>query len=64
MAVEAWEATIPAQLLPELAALDVVGGTVRGYGCPGLSSVGFGLVLRELSWVDSSFATFVNVNPA
>jgi glutaryl-CoA dehydrogenase len=62
VATEAWEtATFPAQLLPELAALDVVGGAAHGYGCPALSSVGFGLVLRELSRVDSSFATFVNV---
>jgi glutaryl-CoA dehydrogenase len=62
VAAEAWEtATFPAQLLPALAALDVVGGTTNGYDCPGLSSVAFGLVLRELSRVDSSFATFVNV---
>ncbi len=62
VAREAWEAAaFPTQLLPELAALDVVGGTINGYGCPGLSSVAFGLVLRELSRVDSSFATFFNV---
>ena len=62
VAREAWEtATFPRQLLPELAALDVVGGTISGHGCPGLSSVAFGVVLRELSRVDSSFATFVNV---
>ena len=42
-------------------ALDVVGGTVQGYGCPGMTSVAFGLVLQELSRVDSSFATFFNV---
>lgn len=59
---EAWEtATFPRHLLPELAALEVVGGAISGNGCPGLSSVGFGVVLRELSRVDSSFATFVNV---
>ena len=62
VAVEAWEsATFPAQLLPALAALDVVGSTVSGSGCPALSSVAFGLALREVSRVDSSFATFVNV---
>jgi glutaryl-CoA dehydrogenase len=62
VALAAWEsATFPAQLLPALAALGVVGGAVSGYGCPGLSSVAFGLALREVSRVDSSFATFVNV---
>src|SRR4051812_2976238 len=62
VAVESWEsATFPAQLLPALAALGVVGGAVSGYSCPGLSSVAFGLALREVSRVDSSFATFVNV---
>jgi glutaryl-CoA dehydrogenase len=62
VAREAWEAAaFPTHLLPDLAALDVVGSTVKGYGCPSLSSVAFGLVLRELSRVDSSFATFVNV---
>jgi glutaryl-CoA dehydrogenase len=59
---EAWEtATFPRHLVPELAALGVVGGAIGGIGGPGLSSVGFGVALRELSRVDSSFATFVNV---
>ena len=62
VARQAWEdAEFPQWLLPELAALDVVGGTVKGYGCPGITSVAFGLALQELSRVDSSFATFFNV---
>lgn len=62
VARQAWEeAEFPVSLLPELAKLDVVGGTVQGYGCPGMTSVGFGLVLQELSRVDSSFSTFFNV---
>ena len=62
VARQAWEDTeFPMSLLPELTALDIVGGTVQGYGCPGMTSVAFGLVLRELSRVDSSFATFFNV---
>ena len=62
VAQQAWrDAEFPMSLLPEFAALDVVGGTVQGYGCPGMTSVAFGLVLRELSRVDSSFATFFNV---
>ncbi|MBA3450436.1 MAG: acyl-CoA dehydrogenase family protein [Chloroflexia bacterium] len=60
---EAWEReAFPDQLLPALAALDIAGGTVAGDGCPGLTPVGFGLAMRELARVDSSFATFFTVS--
>jgi glutaryl-CoA dehydrogenase len=63
VARQAWEQEeFPAHLLPEVAELGVVGATVQGYGCPGLSSVGFGVAMRELARVDSSFATFVAVH--
>jgi glutaryl-CoA dehydrogenase len=59
----AWEhAEFQAQLLPALAKLGVVGGMVSGYGCPDLSPVAFGLAMRELSRVDSSFATFFGID--
>jgi glutaryl-CoA dehydrogenase len=59
---QAWEAgEFPVRLVPELAALEIAGGTVSGYGCPSLTSVAFGLALQELSRVDSSFATFFNM---
>ena len=62
VARQAWEAgEFPVQLMPELAALEIAGGTVSGYECPALTSVAFGLALQELSRVDSSFATFFNV---
>ncbi len=60
---EAWEREAFADhLLPELAALGITGGTVAGYGCPGLTPVAFGLTMRELARVDSSFATFFTVS--
>jgi glutaryl-CoA dehydrogenase len=63
VAREAWErAEFPSGLVPEFAMLGIAGGTVEGYGCPGLSSVGFGLAMQELSRVDSSFATFCTVH--
>ncbi|MBA2598843.1 MAG: acyl-CoA dehydrogenase family protein [Chloroflexia bacterium] len=63
VAREAWEREVfPHHLLPELAALEVAGGTVADYGCPGLSPVAFGLAMRELARVDSSFATFFTVS--
>ena len=59
----AWEdAEFPATLIPKLAALDILGGSAQGYGCPGMSSIAYGLALQELSRVDSSFATFYTVH--
>jgi glutaryl-CoA dehydrogenase len=59
----AWErAEFQGQLVPLLAELGVVGGSVQGYGCPTLSSVAYGLATQELSRVDSSFATFFGVH--
>jgi glutaryl-CoA dehydrogenase len=63
VAREAWEQGVfPAHLLPKLASLNIAGGAVAGYGCPGMSAVAFGLAMRELARVDSSFATFFAVS--
>ncbi len=63
VAREAWEAEeFQSQLLPELAGIGIVGGMVKGHGCPDLSPVAFGLAMQELSRVDSSFATFFGID--
>lgn len=49
----------PLPLLPRLAELGAVGGAMRGYGCPGLSAIGAGLVQQELARGDGSLATIV-----
>ncbi len=55
-----WQRGEPARpLLPKLGALGVVGGTIPGFGCPGLSSVAAGLVQMELARGDGSLATIV-----
>jgi glutaryl-CoA dehydrogenase len=60
---EAWEREVFARhLLPNLAKLGIAGGTVAGYGCPGLSPVAFGLAMQELARVDSSFGTFFTIS--
>ncbi|GAB4447964.1 MAG: acyl-CoA dehydrogenase family protein [Chloroflexi bacterium OHK40] len=57
-----WErAEFPFELLPKIAALGVVGGTIKGYGCPGLSHVAVGVGAMELSRGDGSIETFVGV---
>jgi glutaryl-CoA dehydrogenase len=58
-----WErAEFPFELVPKLAALNLAGGTIEGYGCPGLSTVAAGLVGMELGRGDGSICTFLGVH--
>jgi glutaryl-CoA dehydrogenase len=51
-----WErAEVPFQLIPKIAALKIAGGSIKGHGCPGMSTIAAGLVLQELSRADASF---------
>lgn len=62
IAQDYWDrAEMPLDLLPGLARLGILGGSIEGYGCPGISTAAYGLALQELCRVDSSFATFVGV---
>ncbi|WP_129673387.1 acyl-CoA dehydrogenase family protein [Candidatus Chloroploca sp. Khr17] len=57
-----WErAEFPFELVPGLAALGLAGGTIKGYGCPGLSHVAVGIGAMELSRGDGSVETFLGV---
>ena len=54
-----WErAEFPAALVPGYAQLGVAGGSLSGYGCPGLSPLAEGMVAAELARGDGSIATF------
>ena len=54
-----WDrAEFPFALLPKLAELNIMGGTIEGYGCPGMSEVASGLVAAELARGDGSLNTF------
>jgi glutaryl-CoA dehydrogenase len=58
-----WErAEFPFELVPKLAELNVTGTTIQGYGCPGLSRLGAGVVARELARADGSINTFFGVH--
>jgi len=58
-----WErAEFPAGLIPGLAGLGIIGSTIRGYGCPGLSRRAAGIVAREIARGDGSINTFVGVH--
>ena len=62
-AAEAWEAArFRSELVPLVASLGIAGGTIRGYGCPGLSHVVVGLANLELARADGSFATFLGAH--
>lgn len=52
----------PFELLPKLAALNFTGGTIKGYGCPGMSAVAAGLMSMELTRGDGSVATLFGVH--
>ncbi len=55
------EGRFPAELVPELAALGVLGAHIDGYGCAGVGSVAYGLALQELERGDSALRSFVSV---
>jgi glutaryl-CoA dehydrogenase len=58
-----WErGEFPRALVPHYAELAVAGGTIRNYGCPGMSPVADGLVALELARGDGSFSTFNGVH--
>jgi glutaryl-CoA dehydrogenase len=57
-----WErADFPWQLVEKMAPLGIVGESITGYGCPGMSALASGLVNMELSRGDGSLATFLGV---
>ncbi|MCH2160926.1 MAG: acyl-CoA dehydrogenase family protein [Phycisphaerales bacterium] len=60
-----WEAhDFPMDLVPEMGELGCFGATIDGYGCPGLSSRAYGLVMRELERGDSGLRTMASVQGA
>lgn len=58
-----WEkAEFPFHAIPKLASLGVAGGTIKGYGCPGLSITGNAIAIAEMARVDASCSTFILVH--
>lgn len=57
-----WEkAEFPFALIPEIAELGVIGGTIEGYGCPAMSPLAAGVLIREMARGDGSINTFIGV---
>jgi Acyl-CoA dehydrogenases len=55
------EHRFPRELVPELAALGLLGCSLEGYGCAGLNGVSYGLICQELERGDSGLRSFVSV---
>ena len=53
--------TFPRDLVPELAALGLLGSSLEGYGCAGMNAVSYGLICQELERGDSGLRSFVSV---
>ena len=53
--------TFPNDLIPEIAGLGLLGCNLQGYGCAGLSEVGYGLAMQELERGDSGIRSFASV---
>jgi glutaryl-CoA dehydrogenase len=49
------------EILTEAGDLGLLGSTIDGYGCPGLSYVSYGLAAREIERVDSGYRSAISV---
>ena len=61
--ITAWyeSAVFPAEIVPEMGRLGLLGTHLSGYGCPGRSAVEYGLAALELEAGDFGLRTFVSV---
>ena len=51
----------PAELVPEIAELGILGSSIEGYGCAGMNAISFGLICKELERGDSGLRSFASV---
>jgi glutaryl-CoA dehydrogenase len=53
--------TFPHEIIPQLGSLGLLGSSIHGPGCPGLSSTIYGLICQELERGDSGLRSFCSV---
>ncbi|MGE5570614.1 MAG: acyl-CoA dehydrogenase family protein [Rhodospirillales bacterium] len=58
------EGRFPAELIPEMGRMGFLGANLEGYGCAGMSSVEYGLLMQELERGDSAIRSFASVQGA
>lgn len=49
------------EIMKEMGALGLLGSTLVGYGCPGVSQISYGLIAREMERVDSGYRSALSV---
>jgi glutaryl-CoA dehydrogenase len=49
------------QIMRDMGTQGLLGSTIHGYGCAGVSHVAYGLVAREVEWVDSGYRSALSV---
>lgn len=49
------------EMMTEAGELGLLGSTIKGYGCPGVSYVAYGLIAREIERVDSAYRSTLSV---
>jgi len=55
------DGSFPMELVPRMAELGLFGANLHGYGCAGMNSVAYGLVMQELERGDSGLRSFASV---
>ena len=58
------EESFPMQIIPSLAEMNLLGANIKGYGCSGLNSRAYGLIMQELERADSGLRSFCSVQGA
>jgi glutaryl-CoA dehydrogenase len=48
-------------IMRDMGAQGLLGSTIQGYGCAGVSHVAYGLIAREIEWVDSGYRSALSV---
>lgn len=48
-------------IMRQMGELGLLGPTIEGYGCAGVSHVAYGLIAREIEWVDSGYRSAMSV---
>ena len=55
------QGTFPMHLVAQMGEMGLLGVNLKGYGCPGMSNVAYGLVAQELERGDSGIRSFASV---
>lgn len=56
--------SFPHEIIPQLGELGLLGAQLKGYGCSGLDSMSYGLIMKELERGDSGLRSFASVQGA